>query len=132
MSSPLGGAIDMATSSFFRSGGDISLCMELGDTYSFFVLTAVGPLILMYFFFTRKGEKLEGTKEVISKAYAELGPMKRDEKICGTLFLLAMIGAFTRPLFASALPSLEPAYLLQSATVIYVITSADKKNPIIT
>ena len=37
--------------------------------------------------------------------------MKRDEKICGTLFLLAMIGAFARPLFSKALPSLEPAYI---------------------
>ena len=59
--------------------------------------------------------------------------MKRDEKICGTLFLLAMIGAFARPLFAKALPSLEPAYIFAILGALsFVITSADKKNPILT
>jgi sodium-dependent dicarboxylate transporter 2/3/5 len=99
----------------------------------FFILTAIVTLLLMFFFFTRKGEKLEGTKDYFEKAYAELGTMKRDEKICGTLFLLAMIGAFARPLFAKALPSLEPAYIFAILGALsFVITSADKKNPILT
>ena len=133
--SPLGGAMNVAAISFFQewSGHEFMYIDWVVRILPFFILTAVVTLILMYFFFTRKGEKLEGTKDYFEKAYAELGPMKRDEKICGTLFLLAMIGAFTRPLFASALPSLEPAYIFAILGALsFVITSADKKNPILT
>ena len=133
--SPLGGAMNVAAISFFQelSGHEFMYVDWIVRILPFFILTAIVTLLLMFFFFTRKGEKLEGTKDYFEKAYAELGTMKRDEKICGTLFLLAMIGAFARPLFAKALPSLEPAYIFAILGALsFVITSADKKNPILT
>lgn len=133
--SPLGGAMNVAAISFFQelSGHEFMYVDWIVRILPFFILTAIVTLLLMFFFFTRKGEKLEGTKDYFEKAYAELGTMKRDEKICGTLFLLAMAGAFARPLFAKALPSLEPAYIFAILGALsFVITSADKKNPILT
>jgi sodium-dependent dicarboxylate transporter 2/3/5 len=59
--------------------------------------------------------------------------MKRDEKICGILFILAMVGAFARPLFADLLPALEPAYIFAIlGSLSFIITSANKKDPILT
>ena len=84
--------MNVAAISFFQelSGHEFMYVDWIVRILPFFILTAIVTLLLMFFFFTRKGEKLEGTKDYFEKAYAELGTMKRDEKICGTLFLLAM------------------------------------------
>ena len=37
--------------------------------------------------------------------------MKRDEKICAALFLVALAGVFLRPLYDHFLPGLTPAYI---------------------
>ena len=127
--SPLGGAMNVAAIQFFQewSGHEFMYVDWIVRIIPFFILTAILTLSLMYFFFTRKGEKLEGTKDYFEKAYAELGPMKNDEKICGILFLLAMAGAFCRPLFANALPALEPAYIFAIlGSMSFVLTRGGK------
>lgn len=127
--SPLGGAMNVAAIQFFQewSGHEFMYVDWIVRILPFFILTAILTLSLMYFFFTRKGEKLEGTKDYFEKAYAELGPMKNDEKICGILFLLAMAGAFCRPLFANALPALEPAYIFAIlGSMSFVLTRGEK------
>lgn len=127
--SPLGGAMNVAAIQFFQewSGHEFMYVDWIVRILPFFILTAILTLSLMYFFFTRKGEKLEGTKDYFEKAYAELGPMKNDEKICGILFLLAMAGAFCRPLFANALPALEPAYIFAIlGSMSFVLTRGGK------
>ena len=59
--------------------------------------------------------------------YRELGPMKRDEKICSILFKTAMLAAFTRPLYADILPGLAPDYVyLTLGCLCFFITAADK------
>lgn len=136
--SPLGGAMNVAAIQFFQewSGHEFMYVDWIVRILPFFILTAILTLSLMYFFFTRKGEKLEGTKDYFEKAYAELGPMKNDEKICGILFLLAMAGAFCRPLFANVLPALEPAYIfaiLGSMSFILTRVGKDgKREPMMT
>ena len=136
--SPLGGAMNVAAIQFFQewSGHEFMYVDWIVRILPFFILTAILTLSLMYFFFTRKGEKLEGTKDYFEKAYAELGPMKDDEKICGILFLLAMAGAFCRPLFANVLPALEPAYIfaiLGSMSFILTRVGKDgKREPMMT
>lgn len=127
--SPLGGAMNVAAIQFFQewSGHEFMYVDWIVRILPFFILTAILTLSLMYFFFTRKGEKLEGTKDYFEKAYAELGPMKNDEKICGILFLLAMAGAFCRPLFANVLPALEPAYIFAIlGSMSFVLTRVGK------
>ena len=127
--SPLGGAMNVAAIQFFQewSGHEFMYVDWIVRILPFFILTAILTLSLMYFFFTRKGEKLEGTKDYFEKAYAELGPMKNDEKICGILFLLALAGAFCRPLFANVLPALEPAYIFAIlGSMSFVLTRVGK------
>ena len=122
--SPLGGAMNVAAIQFFQewSGHEFMYVDWIVRILPFFILTAILTLSLMYFFFTRKGEKLEGTKDYFEKAYAELGPMKNDEKICGILFLLAM--------------ALEPAYIfaiLGSMSFILTRVGKDgKREPMMT
>ena len=76
-----------------------------------------------------KTSSLSGTKEYFEKCYAELGPMKKDEKISLALFVAAMLGSFVRPLYADLMPGLVPAYLfLLLGFVNFVIYSAEKKE----
>ncbi|MDO4474634.1 MAG: SLC13 family permease [Eubacteriales bacterium] len=134
---PLGGAMNVAAISFFQewSGHEFMYFDWVIRILPYFILAGVVTLLIMFAMFTRKGEALEGTKDYFNKAYAELGPMSADEKICGSLFIFAMIGAFTRPLFADYLPGLEPAYIFAIlGSLSFIITSrTDKeKKPLLT
>ena len=80
-----------------------------------------------------KTTSLSGTKEYFEKCYAELGPMKKDEKVSLVLFVAAMLGSFIRPLYANLMPGLVPAYLfLLLGFVNFVIYSAEKKDLLLT
>ena len=53
--------------------------------------------------------------------------MKRDEKICAALFLVALAGVFLRHLYDHFLPGLAPAYIfLIIGFLTFFITAADK------
>ncbi|MDO4474641.1 MAG: SLC13 family permease [Eubacteriales bacterium] len=133
--SPLGGAMNVAAISFFQewSGHEFMYVDWIIRMLPYTVLAGAITLAIMFGMFTRKGEALEGTKDYFNKAYAELGPMTRDEAICGILFLLAMTGAFTRPLFANLLPGLEPAYIFAILGCLsFLITSKKDGNALLT
>ncbi len=76
-------------------------------------------------------KRLEGTKDYFSDCYKELGPMKKEEKLCASIFLLALFGAFARPWYQEIMPSLEPAYvfLILGCTAFFI--TLDKENPLI-
>ena len=76
----------------------------------------------------RKCERLEGTKEFFKESYAELGPMKWEEKFCLTAFVLALILAFTRTWYASLLPGLAPAYSMLTLGFICFFVMIKAKN----
>lgn len=80
-----------------------------------------------------KIKQLEGTKEYFKKAYAALGPMKGDEKICLSMFLVGLAAVFFRPLYAHILPRMVPAYVfLILGFVCFFITSKDSARPLMT
>jgi sodium-dependent dicarboxylate transporter 2/3/5 len=56
-------------------------------------------------------KNLEGGKDYFRSVYAELGPMKRGERLGLWLFVLATVLAFVRPLYVSYLPLMKPAYV---------------------
>ncbi len=56
----------------------------------------------------RKIKRLEGTKEFFKESYAELGPMKWEEKFCLGAFVLALLLAFTRPGTQRSCPAWRP------------------------
>ena len=94
-----------------------------------YTIVAAIVVLLMMIFKKRKVDRLEGTKEYFKEAYAELGPMKREEKISLVLFVIAMLGSFLRPLYADLIPGLVPAYLfLITGLINFIIIAADKKT----
>ena len=91
--------------------------------------------IVMYFGMmllrmNRKIKRLEGTKEFFKESYAELGPMKWEEKFCLGAFVLALLLAFTRTWYAALLPGLAPAYSMLTLGFIcfFVMTKRNGKS----
>ena len=58
----------------------------------------------------RTTQDLNGSASYFKKLNEEFGPLKRGEKIGLTLFVLATLLAFLRPLYAELLPGMKPAY----------------------
>lgn len=56
-------------------------------------------------------KSLPGVKEEFQRQYAALGKMKLGEKKGLFLFVLAVLLAFLRPLYAGLLPGMKPAYV---------------------
>ncbi|KAF1295993.1 divalent anion:Na+ symporter (DASS) family transporter [Enterococcus sp. JM4C] len=130
---PLGGAMNIAAISFIEeyTGHEFMYVDWVVRIAPYFVLLGIISLVLMLVMYG-KHSPLDGTKEYFHDAYAKLGKMKRDEKICGTLFVIALLGAFTRPLYSNLLPGLAPAYIfLIFGCLSFIITNA-KKLPFLT
>ncbi|MDD3402370.1 MAG: SLC13 family permease [Hespellia sp.] len=130
---PLGGAMNVAAISFIEeyTGKEFMYVDWIIRIAPFFIIAAAAALIYMYVT-SRNAEPINGTKEYFEKSYAELGAMKRDEAICAVLFILALIGAFSRPLFANILPALAPAYILLILGCLAFVLSIAKKGPMLT
>lgn len=110
--SPLGGAMNLAAISFLEAhlGHEFMYIDWVMRTAPYFIISSV-ILLLCMLAMPMKVTHLNGTKEYFEKNYNDLGPMKPVEKFCATLFILSVIGAFTRPLYAHIFPSLAPAYI---------------------
>ena len=125
--SPLGGAMNLAAISILESkiGHEFMYVDWLIRLTPFFVLislVSLGCMLLM----PMKVTRLDGTREWFEQQYYELGMITRDEKICVVLFLVGLIGAFTRPFYAAMFQALSPAYLyLILGVVCFLITRAN-------
>ena len=130
---PLGGAMNVAAISFMEeyAGHEFMYIDWIIRIAPFFVIAA-GVSLLYMLGISKNAEAIKGTKEYFEQSYQELGKMKRDEKICGSLFILGLVGAFARPLFASVLPALAPAYILLILGCASFVISAVEKGPILT
>ncbi|MCF0128607.1 MAG: anion permease [Pseudobutyrivibrio sp.] len=109
---PLGGAMNVTAISFIENYTGIEF-MYVDWLVRMLPYTIIATVIVLIMMILRpmKVSSLEGTREYFEKCYADLGPMKKDEKISLTLFVIAMLGSFVRPLYADLLPGLIPAYL---------------------
>lgn len=126
---PLGGAMNVTAISFIQEhiGKEFMYVDWLTRMVPYLFIVTIIMIIMMISSF-KSVENIEGTKEYFKTSYAALGAVKRDEKISGILFVIAVILAFTRPLYAELLPVLEPAYVfLIFGAFAFVITAADKK-----
>lgn len=125
---PLGGAMNLVAISYLEefTGHEFMYIDWVVRVLPYLVIAAIVLLISMLLM-PMKVKRLDGTKEYFVESYRELGPMKRDEKICSVLFITAMLAAFTRPLYADILPGLAPAYVyLTLGCLCFFITAADK------
>jgi sodium-dependent dicarboxylate transporter 2/3/5 len=131
---PLGGAMNVTAVSFIQeyTKKEFMYVDWLTRMIPYLIIATIVMIIMMIGSF-KSVKNIEGTKEYFKKSYAALGVMKRDEKISGIIFAIAVILAFTRPLYAKLLPILEPAYVfLIFGSLAFVITSADKKKALLT
>ncbi|MBE5916225.1 MAG: SLC13 family permease [Pseudobutyrivibrio ruminis] len=131
---PLGGAMNITAISFIEdyTGQEFMYVDWLKNMLPYTIIATAVVLVTMLLK-PMKTTTLSGTKEYFEKCYADLGPMKKDEKISLALFIAAMLGSFVRPLYADILPGLVPAYLfLILGFVNFIIISAEKKEMLLT
>lgn len=127
--SPLGGAMNITAISYLEDYiGHEFMYIDWMIRILPYLCIATVVLLIGMLMIPIKVQSLEGTKEFFQKHYRELGPMKYDEKICLLLFILAMLGAFARPVFVDFLPGLTPAYIfLVFGFLTFFIVGSDKK-----
>ena len=88
--------------------------------------------ISLYFLFIKLDiKKISGSKEYFKDSYKSLGKMNKGEKTAISLFVLAVILAFTRPLYENILPAFQPPYAFLLAGVLAFFIKGDKKKKII-
>lgn len=131
--SPLGGAMNLAAISFMEeyTGHEFMYIDWVIRIAPFFIISTIATLIYM-FVICKHTEPINGTKEYFEKSYKELGSIKVEEKVCATLFILSLIGAFARPLFADAFPALSPAYILLILGCASFVINVVDKGPLMT
>lgn len=130
---PLGGAMNLTAISILEefTGQEFMYVDWISHIGPYFVIALavfLGCMLLM----PLKVKNLEGTKEYFKESYAALGPMKPVEKICGSMFLVAMLLAFTRPLYAAILPGLVPAYSFLTIGFICFFLTMKEGGPLLT
>ena len=126
--SPLGGAMNLVAISYLEDfTGKEFMYVDWFKTMVPYMIFASLVLLIFMLVMSRGSKPLDGSRKFFIESYKELGKMNRDEKICATLFILAMVAAFARPLYAELLPSFTPAYMfLVFGSINFFITSMDK------
>ena len=130
VATPLGGAQNIISVTIFESitGKEFMYIDWVIRIFPYFIIGTI-VLLICILLMPRKINSLEGTKEYFKACYAELGPMKRDEKICAILFILSVVAAFIRPLYDGLFPALTPAYTyLLLGMLCFFIIGADKQT----
>lgn len=77
-------------------------------------------------------KELQGTRDYFKDMYHQFGPMRRGEIIGLVLFTAATLLAFLRPLFASYLPGLKPAYIFLTLGMCMFFLKDEKGEPMLT
>lgn len=97
------------------------------------ILGLIFLMNLIYLFFLPCPTKtLPGTKEYFRDMYKGFGAMKKGEKIGFTLFVLATILAFIRPVFAGLLPAMKPAYVFLLLGMFMFFLKDEHNEPMLT
>ena len=93
------------------------------------VIMMINLLILMKL--PRGTDFLPGTKTYFLETYQKLGVISRDEIISLLLFIVAIILAFVRPVYAAWLPGLKPAYVFFILGMLTFFIPNQKRYPFI-
>ncbi|WP_317855822.1 SLC13 family permease [Chakrabartyella piscis] len=127
--SPLGGAMNITAIAFLEEyTGQEFMYIDWVMRLLPYLVLATAVLLIGMLMIPLEEKEIDGTKEFFDETYKELGPMKRDEKICLTMFILAMLGAFARPLFVNLLPGFTPAYIFLTLGFLTFFITSSKKN----
>lgn len=77
-------------------------------------------------------KSFRGTREEFQKMYDELGPMRTGEMWCFWIFVLAIVLAFIRPLYAATLPGLKPSYVFLILGMLLFVLRDEENREILT
>lgn len=110
--SPLGGAMNITAISYLNE--------YLGKEFMYFewavrmvpYMIIITIILLFYMIYISKNcEAIHGSKEYFRSLLNDMPAMSIDERISGAMFVIAMVLAFIRPLYADIMPAAEPAYI---------------------
>ena len=110
--SPIGGAGNLVAISYLEqlTGKEFMYIDWFVRFLPFLAAIMVANLVILIKL-PRETDYLPGTKTYFLEMYQKLGNISRDEIISLLLFVIAIILAFVRPVYAEWLPSLKPAYV---------------------
>lgn len=130
---PLGGAMNLTAITVLEefTGKEFMYVDWLTHITPLFIIATIVTLAYMILM-PLSVKRLEGTKEYFKESYAALGPVKRIEKVCGIVFVLGMVLAFSRPLYAEILPGMVPAYSFLTLGFVCFFLSMKGVGPIMT
>ena len=114
---PLGGAPNLLTIQFIQQSVTHREFLFVTWVTRFLPLAvalAAVSVVFMHFAFRPEMEELKGSRGFFLERIRALGPMSAQERWGLSLFGIATALAFARPLYASWLPSLAPAYAFLS------------------
>lgn len=129
LGTPLGGAMNLLAVDQFEqlSGQEYAYISWTSHLLPFLILLSIADLLLL--FTIRPNKKvLPGSRYFFEQEYAKLSPMNRDEKISLLLFAIATIMAFARPMYASLMPGLKPAYIFLLTGLLLTIIPSCKED----
>ena len=110
---PLGGAPNLLAIQFIQDSITNREFLFITWVTRFLPMTiglVVVSLVYMRFAFRPEMKEIEGSRTFFLDRIRALGPMSTQERWGLSLFVVATTLAFTRPLYAAALPALGPAY----------------------
>lgn len=110
--SPLGGGMNLVSINYIQelTGVEYRYIDWVGKMMPMLVLITLGVTLYMCFM-KSEVKALPGAREYFKEEYQKLGKMSRDEKVSLTVFLVSVVLAFARPLFADLVPALTSSYV---------------------
>jgi sodium-dependent dicarboxylate transporter 2/3/5 len=117
---PLGGAPNLLTVQFLQDqliDHEFLFTTWLTHLLPLTVLTAIAGFVFVRFAFRPETAEVEGTREYFDRELGALGAMSGPERWGLALFTGATLLAFTRQLYAPALPGLTPAFAFLACAI---------------
>lgn len=131
---PLGGAMNITAIAILQEfTGREFMYIDWMTHITPFTILATLVCLGMMLFQKYEAKSLQGSKEYFKQAYQELGPIKKDEITCLFLFTIGIMAVFFRPLYATLLPRMVPAYVfLMLGFLCFFLVSRDHNAPLMT
>ncbi|MFI3173381.1 MAG: SLC13 family permease [Eubacteriales bacterium] len=112
LATPLGGAMNLVVVDYIEQyTGTEFMYMDWVIKFAPIMLLLIVSNLLFVLFIKPKDVNLEGSKEYFIQKNKELGKITGNERTCLALFAIATVLSFSRSLYSSLLPGLEPAYI---------------------
>lgn len=113
MATPLGGAPNLLTVNFIEksvTGREYLFMTWVTRMLPVAITVAAVSFLYMVWAFRAERGHVDGSREYFRKELGALGPMSGPEQWALGLFVAATVAAFTRELYATFLPSFQPAF----------------------